>query len=286
MGKNGITLVLRVCNFLAIALLASCGHGPPRVKVEPTVVTPAQIANLVKATEQEWVLWGKRVVRVEPALPTCLWQPDGSCLPVDTGCGDEKTSRLCEVVVSYWNTIGIHGDRRHPCKVVDVCPVTWPTGNVLEKSDAWSAAFVSAMMIRAGFSSKEFWPAGNHAAYIVASRHGYSSAFETVATPARPQVGDVICVPRNKTRLTPADIHTIKDGGYEMHCDIVVEIDTTNKLLHAIGGNVQETVARIVVPLDEQGFLRFQEFSPRPWILVLRARRAPVPQAVDAASAG
>lgn len=277
LGKTACLYVLVV-----LFLLQGCAQRPPRVKVAPTFVTPMQVADLVRYSELEWVRWGKRVVYATPGTPLCLSQADGSCVKVADGCGDEQAEALCPVVHSYWADV-LNGRTRHSCGLVDVCSVSWPAGEMRRPEDtkAWSAAFVSSMLKRANFSSSEFWPSANHAAYIAASRDGYTSAFEAVPTPARPQVGDIICASRGQNRLTPRQIGLIGYDGPGMHCDIVVEVDSQTRMLHAIGGNVQQTVARTLVPLDAQGLLQFSEFSERPWILILRARRSNTTQSVN-----
>ena len=129
------------------------------------------------------------------------------------------------------------------------------------------------MLARAGFKPSEFWPSRAHAGFISAARDSYASAFQVVPTPTAVSAGDIICATRSDTRLTPADIGLIGPHGPAMHCDIVVQIDAASRVAHAIGGNVQQTVARTIVPLNEAGELEFDAASARPWILALRARR-------------
>ncbi|WP_162258054.1 DUF2272 domain-containing protein [Hydrogenophaga sp. Root209] len=268
-----------------LAILQGCASkGPPRVKVAPTIVTPTQIADLVFHSNTEWERWGKRVVRAMPGSPTCLVQADGSCEVVAEGCGDEQTRALCPIVNTYWANVS-NGKAGHSCNLNDVCEVKWPPGDTrsFEMTAAWSAAFVSTMLKKAKFSTSEFWPSGVHAEYIFAARDGYASAFEVVPIPAYPQVGDIICANRvlepkpgeqRRRPLKPEEIFQIRANGPAMHCDIVVQVDLTSKMVHAIGGNVQQTVARTLTPLDDQGLLQYNADSGRPWMLVMRARRS------------
>ena len=63
-----------------------------------------------------------------------------------------------------------------------------------------------------------------------------------------PQVGDLMCASRDGGGTTLENL----DRG-PGHCDIVVEVRPGE--VHAIGGNVANSVTRSVFPLDESGFL-------------------------------
>ncbi|WP_418318834.1 DUF2272 domain-containing protein [Piscinibacter sakaiensis] len=279
---------LRVAALLLAVLLAACAplpQAPPKVPVPPTTVPPTRIERLVELLEQEWVRWGRGVVVTPPGDTACLIHPDGYCDPIADGCGQEKTAALCPVVNEYWAAIS-YRQIRHDCRRTDVCEVQWPESEAEppQRTPPWSAAFVSAMMQRAGFSSREFRPAPAHADYVVAARDGTMSAYAVVPTPARAAPGDLICAVRGRSALTPADIALITDGAFAtpMHCDIVVKVDLAARRLEAIGGNVQQTVARSIVALDSDGRVSFDIDPQRPWLLVLKARRAAAPQAADA----
>lgn len=268
------TASLRIAIACMALVLGACA-APPRVRIPPTVVSADQTRALVAHTTAEWQRWGQRIVRID-SEPTCLVQPDGSCQEIGDGCGDEQTSALCPVVDEYWKAVPPHTGR-HACHTVDICLAQWPVAELGRafRTPAWSAAFVSAMLQRAGFSQSEMQPSMTHAGYIVPSRESYTSAYSVVPTPAAAVPGDIICATRSQARYTPADIGAIEDGerAPPMHCDIVVAVDRTAGLLHAIGGNVQQTVARIAVPLDELGRVPYAAGAARSWILVLKARK-------------
>lgn len=273
---------LKVVVLATAAVLAGCAGAPPRapeIVRTPTAVQQQQIDVLVTTATAEWVRWGSRVVRAYPSSPTCLVQADGTCVEVKDGCGDEQTPLLCPVVHSYWRAVP-PAKSWHSCGLTNVCSVKWPEGDTRKPEDTrpWSAVFVSKMLADSGFSKTEFWPSISHAGYIVPSRRLYTSAFEVVPTPAQASIGDIICATRSDTKLTPQQLDRINDGGSSppLHCDIVVAVDDRSKKLFAIGGNVNQTVAKTEVPLDVQGRLEFIDGSARPWILILRARRGPI----------
>ncbi len=259
-------------------LTASCGgvpQAPVRIAVAPTVVSPARIERLIGVLEQEWTRWGRDIVVVPAGGDICVPHGDGYCDVIEDGCGKEKTADLCPLVDGFWASIS-YRDIRHSCHRTDVCEIQWPAGEPPpERTPPWSAAFVSAMMQRAGFSATEFLPAPSHADYVVAARDGFMSAYSVVPTPATADPGDLICSVRGDTDLTPTDIALITDRqlATPMHCDIVVRVDRGAHLLEAIGGNVQQTVAKSIVTLDAANQVRFDLNLNRPWVLVMRARR-------------
>ncbi len=238
------------------------------------MVPNTRIDRLVDLLENEWIRWGRVSVLVPAGGDICVPHGDGYCDVIEDGCGQEKTAELCPLVDGYWASIS-YRDIRHSCHRTDVCAIQWPVGEPPpERTPPWSAAFVSAMMQRAGFSESEFRPAPSHADYVVAARDGFMSAYSIVATPATAEPGDLICSVRGNSDLTPADIALITDRqlATPMHCDIVVRVDRDAHSLEAIGGNVQQTVAKSIVTLDASNRVRFDLNSQRPWILVMRAR--------------
>ena len=78
-----------------------------------------------------------------------------------------------------------------------------------------------------------------------------------------PQVGDLICASRNASGTTLDNLN--RGAG---HCDIVVEVRPG--AVHAIGGNVGDSVTRSVFPLDANGFL--SPISARPYFTVIENR--------------
>ncbi len=270
---------------MALLMLAACAPlpkaPPPKIPVAPTQVPPTRIDRLVELAEQEWIRWGSRVVAAPEGDTLCLLHPDGYCDYIEDGCGLEKTAALCPVVNEYWAAID-YRLIRHSCERTDVCEIQWPDSEPLPpvRTPPWSAAFVSAMMQRAGFSQREFLPAASHADYVVAARDGYMSSYAVVPTPTPAARGDLICAVRGESSLTPADIALITDGrqATPMHCDIVVRVDPAARKLEAIGGNVQQTVAKSIVSLDAQGWVSFDLNPRRPWMLVMKARREEVMQ--------
>jgi hypothetical protein len=266
---------------LAFTLLAFLVSGcawlaPARPKLAPTVLADETIAALLTHLEAEWVRWGRRTVHAE-RLPepgrSCLLQPDGRCSEVADGCGPEQTAALCPAVTDYWRALTDTPPHRCEPGYLDVCETTPPPGALLARNLPWSATFVSAMMRRAGLTRSEFAFSARHADYIADARDGYASAYQVLPTPAPVAPGDLVCAGRGRTQLLPTGIDEVR-AGYALHCDVVVQVDLVTKQAEAIGGNVQQTVARITIPLDDEGRVVFDESGARKWALVMRARRS------------
>ena len=54
------------------------------------------------------------------------------------------------------------------------------------------------------------------------------------------------------------------------HCDFVVSVNVKRRTLTAIGGNVQDTVTKSLVPIDKRGHL--VRTIERPWFIVVENR--------------
>jgi hypothetical protein len=264
--------------FLLVAVLASgCAH-----RVAPRPVPPERVAALIAAALGEWERWGRVDVRVPAGSEFCAELPGGRCEAIEDGCGAEQDPRLCPVVNAYWAAVddGSPGALRHSCTQLAHCEAHWqPEWGAPDATPAWSAAFISALMRQAGFDEREFAFSDTHAVYLVAARDGRRSAYAVVPTPATAEPGDLVCATRqaHPGDVAPTELADIRAsaGATPMHCDLVVAVDLANGRLDAIGGNVQQAVARSRVTLDEQGRVNGQLNAARPWIAVMRLRKAP-----------
>jgi hypothetical protein len=121
---------------------------------------------------------------------------------------------------------------------------------------AWSAAFISFMMRKAGAEERFKYSAG-HATYIneaLAQKDNPRAHFQAMRPETyAPRLGDLIARAR-PTSKNPAEatFDTARDiGWYTSHADIVTEIG--NGRAFAIGGNVDNSVTRFGVPLTADG---------------------------------
>jgi hypothetical protein len=270
-------LLRRLLSPLLAVALAGCALAPPRLP--PTTVPPEKVQRVVALALAHWQRWGAREARLARGdAPLCLLQPDGGCATVDDGCGDERSAALCPRVDDYWRAVPPF-EPRHDCRTTDRCVLRWPADAPEPPAwtPAWSAAFVSALLREAGFSQTEFRADEAHVRYVVAARDGQASAFELLTLPAQARPGDLACALRGRAAWTEAGLAGLNDGrpGTTMHCDIVVAVDPSARSLQAVGGNVQQTVARTTVDLDDAGRLSADINPHGRWVLLMRPRLAP-----------
>lgn len=147
----------------------------------------------------------------------------------------------------------------------------------------WSAAFVSFLMQQIGVTEPAFVGDAAHARYLRALlRHerevGSDAQFELLlAENVAPRPGDLLCGPRNisrlRDRITLLRMDTVEDLEFltASHCDFVVSVDRRQRLARTVGGNVFDSVAMTKLPLTDDG--RLIRTLARPWFLVVRARR-------------
>ena len=254
---------------LAALLAAGCAH-----RVAPRPVPPERVTALLAAALGEWERWGRLDVRVPAGDEFCAELPGGRCEQVDDGCGNEQDALLCPVVNEYWDAVD--SGERHWCTQALHCEARWqPEWGAPDDTPPWSAAFISALMRKAGFDATEFVFSDTHSDYLRAARDGRASAYAAVQAPATAEPGDLICATR---KPHPGDLAATElariPAGAPMHCDLVVAVDAANRRLDAIGGNVQQSVALSRVTLDDQGRVNGSLNPARPWIAVMRLRKA------------
>jgi hypothetical protein len=264
---------LRLAALLACALAAGCAH-----RIAPEPVPQAQADALVAAARAEWERWGRVDVRVPAGDEFCAELPGGRCESIDDGCGLEQDAQLCPVVNEYWDAVNPAPDAPHHwCTQAMHCEAHWqPAWGAPDDTPPWSAAFVSAMMRKAGFTRRQFAFSDTHATYLTAARDGRASAYAVVPTPTAAAPGDLVCATRqaHPGDAMPASLRAIAPDT-PMHCDIVVAVDAAARRLEAIGGNVQQAVARSRIELDERGLVDGALNPSRPWIAVMKLRRVP-----------
>ena len=126
---------------------------------------------------------------------------------------------------------------------------------------AWSAAFISYVMHRAGLNDAEFHYSAAHwqyvkQAFVTDSQHAYH-ACDPRRT--RPHKGDLLCYSRGT--LGPNDFAGWREAvdlpGFTAasHCEIVVMVDRAASKMETVGGNVLQSVAMRRLKLDGNGFL-------------------------------
>jgi len=139
----------------------------------------------------------------------------------------------------------------------------------------WSGAFVTWVMVQSGYSASQFPRDGRHGSYLSAlydrERASRSAPFLLHApSEYSPKPGDLVCSGSAGPTWRYADPRTAhrRIDNTAAHCDIVT--DVRGGYVHAIGGNVKDSVAMSLFPVDSRG--RLMNVSGRPWLLVVEKR--------------
>jgi hypothetical protein len=241
--------------------LAGCTLSPPPPPpARASASLPPQRAALVQAALTEWQRWGKLTV-------------DGWPEYLDPPAAPENFPSI----LAYWETVseGPAVIRRHEetrdamlAGLVEFLPEGTPLplpAISLFASPAWSAAFVSYVMQRAGVPGYIFPPAAAHAFYIDALLYAWSGNPEGAAfvphapVDYTPRAGDLICADRSRSPLYHWQERLSEAGQFRpMHCDVVVAAG--GGLVQAVGGNVLDAVVLRRFPADGAG-----RALPPPW---------------------
>ena len=245
-------MILRLVSVLALLALAACAPTPPpktAASLAPLGPCPASSwrteapppaasakTSMVLLAVQEWARFGRQTITFSTTGPART-----EILGVQERDAPER-------IRDYWKSV----DRPDRSGLTDV---------------PWSAAFISWDIESAGVPRDLFCPNALHTIYVErmvdrARRPG--AAFIPHRTDERaPQVGDLLCASRDDGGTTLENLN--RGPG---HCDIVVEVRAGE--VHAIGGNVRDSVSRSVFPLDARGFL--SPISARPFFTVIENR--------------
>lgn len=218
-----------------LAPLGPCPASPWRPDAPPPTASARE--SMVLLAVQEWFRFGRQTIDfTRPGKPR-LERP-----------GVPETAAP-QRINDYWKSVGE------------------PRLTGLDTEVPWSAAFISWDIESAGVPRNLFCPDARHTIYVerMALRDRRpGAAFVPRPVGARaPRVGDLLCSARDGGGTTLENLN--RGPG---HCDIVVEVQPGK--VHAIGGNVQDSVTRSVFPLDERGFL--SPIAARPFFTVIENR--------------
>lgn len=168
----------------------------------------------------------------------------------------ERSEPLASRVGEYWGTCG------HP---------NW---NGRTSNKPWSGAFVSWVMAKSGYTPQQFPRDGRHGSYLAAlyDREKQRGAPFYLHAPSEysPKPGDLVCTGSAGPTWRHADSRTAhrRIDNTANHCDVVT--DVRGGFVHAVGGNVKDSVTMSLYPVDSKG--RLQPAGSRPWLLVVEKR--------------
>jgi hypothetical protein len=229
--------------------------------------------HLTRVALTEWQRWGRLTVDGWP-----------EALPQPAAPGNYST------ILTYWETVpeGPAVIRRHQDThdaLLAGLTETLPDGAAppglpaisLWAYPAWSAAFISYVMNRAGVPGYVFPPSAAHSIYIdallaAANGNPADAAFRPhdLAEYA-PRPGDLICADRSATPLYNWRDRLAEAGEFRpMHCDVVVAAGSG--LVQAIGGNVLDAVVLRRFPADPAGHALPPPWDKAPFFVVFENR--------------
>jgi hypothetical protein len=163
----------------------------------------------------------------------------------------ERSEPLASRVSEYWGSCGHpewNGSSRKP----------------------WSGAFVSWVMATAGVRQRDFPPNGRHGGYLASLYERQRGGAFTLHAPQdySPKAGDLVCAGTAGSSWRNADARTAKKriDSTAAHCDVVV--DVRGGYVHAVGGNVKNSVTMSLYLTDGSG--RLAHVHGRPWMLVVQ----------------
>ena len=168
----------------------------------------------------------------------------------------ERSEPLASRVGEYWGTCG------HP---------NW---NGRTSNKPWSGAFMSWVMAKSGYTPQQFPRDGRHGSYLAAlyDREKQRGAPFYLHAPSEysPKPGDLVCTGSAGPTWRHADSRTAhrRIDNTANHCDVVT--DVRGGFVHAVGGNVKDSVTMSLYPVDSKG--RLQPAGSRPWLLVVEKR--------------
>jgi hypothetical protein len=169
---------------------------------------------------------------------------------------NERSEPLSSRVGDYWGSCG------HP---------EW---NGRTAGRPWSGAFVSWVMAHSGVSPSAFPRAGRHGQYLTAlydhERAGRASFLLHAPNEYAPKPGDLVCSGTAGATWRYADSRTARRriDYTASHCDVVTDVH--GGFIHAVGGNVKDSVTMSLYPADSRGHL-----APTPgklWMMVVENR--------------
>lgn len=252
--------------FFAVAPGGAAAQAPPAV---PAAAPASPLKQMIARANQEWRRFGGQVVLLD-RLFIASWPL------LRPGQKTAEQRRCAEIRDRFWAPVtgkAADSESKPGREGAPICDV------------AWSAVFISALVKEAGVSPVDFQFSDTHAIYVRHIIRRYREATEK-GDPAPPFIphnvedrtparGDLICATRRGENERVLRVfydfnEFMFSDAMASHCDLVVVVNMRARRLHAIGGNVRDSVSLSVVALDEHG--RLVRTLDRPWYVVIENR--------------
>jgi hypothetical protein len=188
--------------------------------------------RVVRLAKKEWIGWGKSTIDINGKQTKAG--------------GFEANDGYSQRVAKYWKegtNLNYDGTNRE---------------------QPWSATFISWIMKKGGAGNKFEYNA-SHSNYILDSvenrKNGKLNApfVAYKINEVAPKLGDMVCYSRQ------VNVNYDTKGSYKSHCDIVVS--KSNSKIEVIGGNVNQSVTKKILPIDSNGLLTDKRNN---WFVVIK----------------
>jgi hypothetical protein len=224
----------------------------PQLRTQTTA--PDIATRIAAAACNEHLLWYRPFIDRQGRLArTQVMEAEDTLL-------EDQATPAWQRVAQYWRETGLLsrlgvGDTESCMAPLD--PSLAPRCRSFVVDYAWSAAFVSWVMQRAGVPG--FRLSASHIDYVrdafrAPERSPFLATDPAMATPAQ---GDLLCHVRGAgDALGFAGLQRIaaRRDGLNMHCDIVVATSPGgDSTAYLVGGNVQQAVTMRLLPLNRKG---------------------------------
>ena len=251
MAKRWMAQLMLLAGLLAMAGMALAADRCPTLRHQQS--DPLVATRIAAIACDEHIRWNRPFIDADGRIASFTSHEAEANGLADGGAPWRRVAR-------YWQDAGLLGQVAQRSGADDCMhaarnpgyPGMGCRGFVVDS--AWSAAFVSWVMQRAGLPG--FRHSASHFDYVRAARTAAAgspySYMEPLATP--PATGDMLCYVRSNRAQGHRGLTAIIDGGatgLAMHCDIVVAAGAGKAYL--IGGNLNQAVSMRVLNLNAQG---------------------------------
>lgn len=209
--------------------------------------------RIIDISTQEWDFFGRSIIdmtsqeeldRNNGRLPR-FWRGDWM--------NEEEAFRLADDVAGYWAAAP------DSSWIVNKQNQRWQQLGITARwRDFWSAAFISWIMCESGLGEPaQFQRAIAHHTYIdqaIRASDGLEPAAAYTAYDIGEQEilpGDMLCRGSRPEYRNLDERRAHMGQGARTHCDVVIEMDTTNSRIKVIGGNVRGSVRMKLLPAGQ-----------------------------------
>ncbi|TWI00226.1 hypothetical protein IP90_02772 [Luteimonas cucumeris] len=262
------------CAALLSLIVTACSSNVRKPPPGPTPPVQPQTPASPRVPQAQGSLGSaERITSIARREHVLWYQPfiDSNGRLASLGVTEAEQSQLADGteawqrVLGYWRNSGTLYEMAQS-NIGGAYACQYPSGYAQGKAEcraflvdnAWSAAFVSYVMIQAGVPG--FRSSPRHFDYIRQAYRGEGPYLFVDPIAHRPAPGDLLCFVRDNGSIPgyaglSSRFGSGNDGSLATHCDIVIGRDASGRELHVVGGNVFDSVTLRKLKLDPQGYV-------------------------------